>query len=188
MPTLKTAFLGCILMTGLSASFARTETPEQAATPKLTKDAIIGAWRLVDIEYSGPNGSLVDPVFGANSQGLIIYDPSGWMSVQIFSADRPAMPRPATRTSGPAVPEANAAKAAAFDSYYAYFGTWDYDAGTSIITHHLKSSLLPHETGVDYRRSVSIHGGRLDLTVSNQVNGENRQRTLTWERVPGGSK
>jgi Lipocalin-like domain len=151
--------------------------------PHVNRQALIGAWRLVSIDYLGPNGVLVDPVFGANSQGLIIYDPSGWMSVQIFSADRPAMPRPATRTTDPTDAQANSVKAAAFDSYYAYFGTWDYDAGTSTITHHLRSSLLPYETGVDYRRSISINGGRLELTVSSQVNGEARQRTLTWERL-----
>ena len=168
-----------------------------AALPALAQSApgahpnrqtIIGAWRLVSINYSGPNGALVDPVFGVNSQGLIIYDPSGWMSVQIFSADRPAIPRSATRTTDPTAAEANSAKAAAFDSYYAYFGTWDYDAATSSITHHLKSSLLPYEAGVEYRRSVSINDGRLELTVNNQVNGENRKRVLIWERLPSGSK
>jgi Lipocalin-like domain len=148
------------------------------------REALLGAWRLVSIAYSGPHGTLVDPVFGANSQGLIIYDSSGWMSVQIFSADRPAMPSPARRTTDPTAAEANAIKTAAFDSYYAYFGTWEYDAGTTTITHHLKSSLLPYETGVDYRRSVSLSGGRLELTVNNQVNGESRKRVLVWERVP----
>ena len=33
-----------------------------------------------------------------------------------------------------------------------------------------------------------MHGGRLDLTVNNQVNGELRQRVLTWERLASGSK
>lgn len=152
------------------------------------RQSLIGAWRLVSIDYSGPNGALVDPVFGANSRGLIIYDRSGWMSVQIFSADRPAMPRPETRTTDPSAGAANSIKAAAFDSYYAYFGTWGYEARTSIVTHHLKSSLLPHEAGVDYRRSASINGGRLELTVNNQVNGENRKRVLSWERVASGGQ
>jgi hypothetical protein len=109
------------------------------------------------------------------------------MSVQIFSEMPPAMVRPTTRTSGPAAPEEAPAKAAAFDTYYAYFGTWTYDAGKSVITHHLKSSLLPYETGLDYRREVSLEGGRLKLTGRTQKMGEARQRTLVWERAPSPS-
>jgi hypothetical protein len=110
------------------------------------------------------------------------------MSVQIVTANRPTMAAPAARTSG--VESADDAKRAAqaFNTYYAYFGSWELDPANSVITHHLKASLLPYETGVDYRRSVSISGGRLELTVSNQVDGEVRQRTLTWERLASGRK
>ena len=167
---------------------AQSVSPNGSPGTQPEREAIVGAWRLVSITYTGPNGALADPVFGPRSEGLIIYDPSGWMSVQIYSVDRPAMARPPTRTLGSVSPEAAKAKAAAFDTYYAYFGTWDYDASTSIITHHLKSSLLPYETGVDYRRSASINGGRLELTVSNQVDGETRRRTLVWERPPSETK
>ena len=67
-------------------------------------------------------------MFGPNSRGIIIYDRSGWMSVQIFTANRPRMIEPATRTSGPFSPEEAKIKAAAIDTYYAYFGTWESDA------------------------------------------------------------
>jgi Lipocalin-like domain len=180
--TLMISFLTVFTFAALSA------LAQSAPGSHPNRQTLLGAWRLVSIAYSGPNGALVDPVFGANSQGLIIYDPSGWMSVQIFSPDRPTMPRPASRITDSAAAVANSVKAAAFDSYYAYFGTWEYDYGTATITHHLKSSLLPYETGVDYRRSVSISGGRLELTVSNQVNGESRKRVLIWERAASGSQ
>jgi hypothetical protein len=70
-----------------------------------------------------------------------------------------------------------------FDSYYAYFGTWDYDPDTSVITHHLNSSLLPYETGQDYRREVTFDGVHLKLSARSQVSGEERRRTLLWTRV-----
>ena len=77
-------------------------------------------------------------------------------------------------------------KAQAFDTYYAYCGTWTYDATTETITHHLQFSLLPYETGREYRRHVSPRGDHLELSVSDpQKDGEVRTRTLAWQRVFG---
>jgi len=178
-----TALLSC----GLAMSFwvhrAQSAQPSPTAAQKLTKQAIVGAWRLVSIDYSGPNGALADPVFGPNPQGIIIYEQSGWMSVQIVTANRPVMTRPATRTSGVVTADDAKLAAGAFDTYYAYFGTWDYNADTSVITHHLKSSLLPYETGLDYRREVTFDGVHLKLIGRSQERGEERQRTLVWTRV-----
>ena len=179
----RTALLCSILISGLAASVARPETSEQPAAAKLNREAIVGAWRLVGIDYSGPKGSLVDPVFGPNPQGMIIYDSSGWMSVQIVTANRPTIARPASRTSGVLTADEAKLAAQAFDTYYAYFGSWEFDAATSVITHHLKASLLPYETGVEYRREVTFDGAHLKLIVRSQQNSETRQRTLVWTRV-----
>jgi hypothetical protein len=182
MRVLLSAISFCVLLGALSAASARSAQPDSIATPKLTQQAIVGTWRLVSIDYSGPNGALADPVFGPNPQGIIIYEESGWMSVQIVTANRPMMTKPATRTSR--VMTADDAKRAveAFDTYYAYFGTWDYNADTSVITHHLKSSLLPYETGLEYRREVMFDGVHLRLIARSQERGEERQRTLVWTK------
>lgn len=185
MRTWKAAIFSCLLASGLATSIARSESPEHIATAKLTKEAIIGAWRLVGIDYSGPNGSLSDPVFGPNPQGIIIYDRSGWMSVQIATANRPPMARPATRTSGVVTADDAKLAAEAFNTYYAYFGSWEFDAGNSVITHHLQASLLPYETGVEYRREATFDGVHLRLIVRSQLMGEVRLRTLEWARVSG---
>jgi hypothetical protein len=183
MRDLTAAILSFVLMTGLSGSWAQSVPPERT-TPNPTKQAIIGAWRLVEINYSGPNGALADPVFGPNPQGVLIYDQSGWMSVQIATANRPTMARPATRTSRVATTDDAKLASAAFDTYYAYFGTWDYDADTSMVTHHLTSSLLPYETGLEYRREVRLDGAQLRLTARLQEAGEERTRSLLWTRIP----
>jgi hypothetical protein len=168
-----------VVALGLFVTQART-VPAAANA----KETLLGAWHLVSIEYSGPTGHLPDPVFGLDPHGVIIYDRSGWMSVQIFTANRPTMTRPASRTSGETSPDDAQVKSKAFDTYYAYFGTWEYDATTSTVTHHLKSSLLPYETGQDYQRQVELQGSRLRLTARMGEGDEARRRTLTWERVP----
>jgi hypothetical protein len=183
MRVLKAAIISFVLTTGFSAALAQSVPPERAAAAKLTKQVIVGAWRLVGIDYSGPNGALTDPVFGPNPQGIIIYDQSGWMSVQIVTANRPVIAKPVMRTSRVVTPDDAKLAAAAFDSYYAYFGTWDYNADTSVITHHLNSSLLPYETGLDHSREVTFDGVHLGLIARSQESGEERHRTLVWTRV-----
>jgi hypothetical protein len=183
MRVLNSALISCALVICLLVPLAQSAPSERIAMAHPDKQALIGAWRLISINYSGPKGALTDPVFGPNPEGIIIYDRSGWMSVQIVTANRPAIAKPATRTSGVVTPDDAQLKAAALDSYYAYFGKWEYDAGTSVITHHLKSSLLPYETGQDYRREVTLDGAHLKLIARSQEMGEARQRTLLWERV-----
>jgi hypothetical protein len=180
---LKTAFLWSVLICSLVAPVAHPESPDHSAAAKLAKETIIGAWRLIGIDYSGPNGALVDPIFGPNPQGIIIYDSSGWMSVQIVTANRPTIARPASRTMGAQSTDDAKLAAQAFDTYYAYFGTWEFDAAKSVITHHLKASLMPYETGVEYRREVTFDGAHLKLIVRSQQNGEMRLQTLVWARV-----
>jgi Lipocalin-like domain len=182
MRRLITAFIALWLVVDFSAALAQSAPPKRAVAPKLTKQAIVGAWHLISIDYSGPNGVLTDPVFGPNPQGIIIYEQSGWMSVQIVTTNRPVMTRPATRTSGDRTAEEAKLAAGAFDTYYAYFGTWDFNADTSVITHHLTSSLLPYETGLDYRREAMFDGVHLKLIARSQERGEERQRTLVWTK------
>lgn len=47
-----------------ATSVAQPETAQHVAAANLSKAAIVGAWRLVSNDYSGPNGALNDPVFG----------------------------------------------------------------------------------------------------------------------------
>jgi hypothetical protein len=183
MRRLTTALLSCGLIVSFWVHRAQSEQTSSPAAQKPTKQAIVGVWRLVSIDYSGPNGALADPVFGPNPQGIIIYEQSGWMSVQIVTANRPVMTRPATRTSGVVTADDARLAAGAFDTYYAYFGTWDYNADMAIITHHLQSSLLPYETGLDYRREATIDGVHLTLIGRSQERGEERRRTIVWARV-----
>ncbi|MGO9935999.1 MAG: lipocalin-like domain-containing protein [Steroidobacteraceae bacterium] len=177
------ALIACGLVMGFWVHRAQSAAPDRAAAASQTNQPLVGAWRLVSIDYAGPNGALADPVFGPNPQGVIIYDQSGWMSVQIFTANRPVMTRPQTRTSGVVTADEAKVAAAAFNTYYAYFGTWEFNPDTSVVTHHLKSSLLPYEAGLDYRPEVAFDGAHLKLIARSQERGEERRRTLLWTRI-----
>ena len=48
-------------------------------------DELVGAWRLVSVETKRPNGEVIYPFYGRHPEGSLIYDRSGYMSVQIVS-------------------------------------------------------------------------------------------------------
>ena len=154
----------------------------------LARQDLVGAWRLVRIEYSGPHGPIADPFYQADSTGVIIYDSSGWMSVHIVAPHRQAWEVPASRLSSIAMSQDLKLKAAAFDTYYTYFGTWDFDEATSVVTHQVKSSLIPAETGLNYAQKATLESGRLVFTVRSGSKGQETVRRKIWERVAGDAK
>lgn len=149
----------------------------------LTKEELIGGWRLVAISYSGPNGAGTDPFYQPDSTGLIIYDPSGWMSVQISAPHRTAGEIAAARVPPHADAKDSRLKATAFDTYYAYFGTWDFDEVASTVTHHVAAALIPAETGLDYVQEATLDRGRLVLITRTSENGQETVRRKVWERA-----
>lgn len=153
----------------------------QSKTP--TSDQLIGAWRLVSIETVRPNGEVIYPYYGKQPQGLIMYDRGGWMSVQIVSDPAPTLPSASSRES--VLSASPADKSKAFDGYYAYFGTWTFDAANSTVTHHIQQSLTPGERGEDAVRHFVLDGDRLILTAKTHEMGEDHERKLVWQRVTG---
>jgi hypothetical protein len=144
---------------------------------------LIGAWRLVDIDVEGPAGREADPFYGTGSRGLLIYDASGWFSVQIEGAGRPAMQIPSVRPVADQSDSTARLKATVLDSYYAYYGTWSFDAATSTVTHHAKGALYPAEDDAIYPQHVEVAGKRMSFTRTQNVAGHSTVQTKRWERV-----
>jgi hypothetical protein len=183
-----TRFNKLILFVALAVSLGQGQTPQsptavrQDGQAASTAQQLVGAWRLVSIETIRPNGEVVYPFYGKHPEGLLMYDRSGWMSVQIVSDPKPTVPTASSRegflTSKPAE------KVEAIDSYYAYCGTWSVDESASTVTHHIQQSLDPGERGEDVVRKLSIDGTQLTLLAKTHEAGEDRQRRLVWERTP----
>jgi hypothetical protein len=150
---------------------------------RTTQQGLVGAWRLVDIEVAGPAGREVDPFYGSGSRGLLIYDASGWFSVQIEGAGRPAVPVPSVRPASEQSESDARLKAAVLDSYYAYYGTWSFDQGAATVTHHAKGALYPGEDEATYPQHVEVVGRRMIFTRTQDVAGHLTVQTKRWERV-----
>lgn len=155
----------------------------QSARPQSATIAerLVGAWRLVSIETVRPNGEVIYPYYGKHPEGLLIYDRSGWMSVQIVSDPKPEIPNSDSRAAIlAATPEQ---KASALEGYYAYCGTWTVDPSGPTVTHHLRQSLYPGERGEDFVRQLTLEGQRLTLVAKVHETGEDHQRRLVWKRI-----
>ncbi|HEY3627485.1 MAG TPA: lipocalin-like domain-containing protein [Terracidiphilus sp.] len=144
-------------------------------------EALAGSWRLVSVETIRSGGEIIYPFYGKSPKGLLIYDRSGWMSVQIVSDPQPTVPATSSRESFTQAPSTE--KAVAIDGYYAYYGTWTLDAAASTVTHHIKQSLYPGERNTDVVRRLVLDGNRLTLLAKAHEMGEDHQRKLVWERI-----
>lgn len=155
------------------------------AVPALAELPLEGARQLVSVDTVRPSGEVIHPFYGEHPQGLIVYDRSGWMSVQIVSDPLPTVPSGNSRDSFRGAPPAEQAIAA--DGYYAYFGPYAIDQKASTVTPHVRHALYPGERGVDFVRHYAIQGELLTLVAKSHEAGEDRERRLSWRRLPRAS-
>lgn len=121
--------------------FCFASTVASSPADELAKK-FVGAWRLVSIEGNPPGRSGVYD----HPSGQLMYDPSGRMSVQIvLKAERKPF-RPYRKGLLSATSEE---KAAAFETYAAYFGTYSVNAKEGTVTHHLEDNLVRGRRGTD---------------------------------------
>jgi hypothetical protein len=174
-----------LLLLCLGVASCHLSEPKPGRASHATRRELVGAWRLLSIQRVGPNGPTIDPFYGTDSTGILVYDPSGWMSVQIVGRHRPEMEAPASRPTQSDTAQDTQLKAAVLDTYYAYFGTWHYDEVTSTVVHDVKSSLIPGETGKSYSQTVSMDGGHLVFKIRCETTGGAIFQEKVWERVTG---
>lgn len=140
---------------------------------------LVGAWRLVSVE--GNDATFHFP--NDHPTGVIIYDRSGWMSVQIdFNGTRkPFVNGPAGGTSEE--------KVAAFDNYIAYYGTYTLDLKAQTVTHHLEDAIAPNWRGVNNVRWFEFQGNDRLLLIPREdgkggvIDRKNATYKLLWERI-----
>jgi len=139
----------------------------------------VGAWKLVSVKGEDP----LFPLGYEHPSGMIIYDASGWMSAQIAVKD---FRKPFVRGLRSGTVEE---KAAAFDSYFAYYGTYTIDSNKKTVTHHVANHSWPGRRGVDNVRWFEFEGAdRLILIPVGDGKGgvidrDKATYRLVWERV-----
>ena len=144
------------------AIMSLTLTPPSIAFAQQTlKDRLVGTWKAVSWESVRRNGQVLNVWMGLHPTGLIIYQPNGYMAVQIMADPRPTFAEnPATTL--PAYDEFRNA----FFGYYAYWGSYTINEDGNGVVHHVQGSERPGEVGLNYQRSVAIDGAKLVITTA----------------------
>ena len=129
----------------------------------------VGAWRLVSIEDRQPDGEITYP-YGKDAVGLLVYDASTRMSVQIMRRDRPAL----STSDWQQIP-ADEIKATV-EGFTAFFGSYEIDEAENSITHHVEGHLLPDSVGKRLKRAFEFSDDRLILKPTDN-------RRVIWQRI-----
>ena len=138
------------------------------------REPFLGAWQLVSFEAAAA-GQTIYP-FGADATGLLIYTVAGRMSVILSRSNRPGF-RVADARGGTAEE-----KAAAFESCFAYAGTFEVADGRVI--HRLEQCTLPNWIGTEQVRFCRFEEDRLTLeTPPLPMDGRETVSRLVWRRV-----
>jgi len=143
---------------------------------KYIKDDIIGSWKLVSWKYTNEQGEAID-FFGENPQGILTYDPCGYMNAQLMRSGRDNF-KSESLTSGTAEEIQSA-----YFSYAAYYGRyWEKSPGE--IIHEVEGSLFPNWIGHDEIRYGKIEGEYLVLsTPPIDAQGKKIVFNVTWKRA-----
>jgi hypothetical protein len=143
----------------------------------MTVVQFIGAWRLISMENRLSDGAITHP-FGPDAIGILTYDATGNMAVQIMSADRPAFAADDFRAG------ADAEVRAAYEGILTYFGSYTVDETARTVTHHVFGASFPNRQGTDLVRRYTLDGDRLTLsTPPTLMGGALLNNVLTWERI-----
>jgi hypothetical protein len=138
--------------------------------------SLLGTWRLVAYEDHHPDGT-IDYPYGKSPIGLLTYDATGHMSIQIA---RTPQPKVASNDDDKIAPEE---KIALFDSYVAYFGTYTVDWTRHVVTTRVEADLFGTFTGTTQERPFTLEGDRLTLTPSWKKDGKMVQGIRVFEHV-----
>jgi hypothetical protein len=139
--------------------------------------SVAGTWKLISYETVTPSGVRTFPL-GEDAVGLLIYQPSGRMSVQFMRRDRPKF------KSGDAWRGSLEEEQAAFEGFFSYAGRYTVDSVRGVVTHHIDISSAPNYVGTDVERTFTVAGNRITLlTPQRQLAGQTSSAILIWERL-----
>lgn len=148
----------------------------QDAAVNTSAQNIVGSWKLVAYEDRLADGSVEYP-FGRKPVGLLIYDATGHMAIQIMKVPHPKV------ASGDDEKVTAEEKPALFDSYEAYFGTYSIDSTKKEVTHHVEGHLYDVYVGTSQKRPFELSGDRLTLTPHWERDGRPVQGIRVFERI-----
>lgn len=135
---------------------------------------LLGRWSLLSWRQVYDDGRATYPM-GQELHGFVQYGDQH-MACMIAKRLRPPF------TTGGQWSASGEEKAAAYESFMAYCGTYEVSGDT--VSHHVESSLFPNWEGGVQKRRARLANGQLQLTARlEEGTPEARTATLLWQRA-----
>jgi hypothetical protein len=135
----------------------------------------VGTWKLVSSTQRLPDGTVRPYSFGPHAVGMLMYDATGHMCVQVMNPDRPQWKDP----DHPAAEEVRTS----LDGFGGYCGRFTVDVEKHTLTHLPDVSFDPNIMSKPSPRNYTFDGDRLIYDGTDTSEGVESHWTMTWERV-----
>jgi hypothetical protein len=166
-----------IFVLGLAVGALMTGINGSARADGAADQRLVGTWRLTSFEDQPAVGPVKYP-YGKTPGGLLIYDTTGHMSIQIVNLPHPKV------ASGDEDNITEKEKLALFEAYEAYFGTYTVDWEKHVVTHHVEGDLRDVYMGTPQPRPFELDGDHLRLVPRwEREDGVKMLGVRTFERV-----
>ena len=152
-----------------------SDSPPTAAMHALISSQVTGTWRLVSFQEKLANGEMVNP-YGDTPQGMAIFEPGGYVSVQIMKMPRVSFPAGYDRATVEQVK-------AVHEAYLAYYGTWAIDETQTALLENIKASNQPYLNSQMTTQRYDFEGKRLSLRTVFSDRGEEHSVVFVWEKI-----
>jgi hypothetical protein len=152
-----------VMMSALAASAAAADD----------RKALVGAWRYAGEVDTRADGSPAPASAQSDTEGLLIYSASGFMSVVLMPKNREWL----SETATPAELRDTVANGTA------YAGRYELDPDTHTVTHITSVSMEPAFQEKRLVRTYDLQGNTLKLTGTFPYEGTSIRFTITWLRV-----
>jgi len=138
---------------------------------------LIGTWHLVSCTIVNDDGS-EDHYWGKSPKGVLIYDEAGNMAAQLRQADRPNFNQEDWSKG------THEEIKRAFQSYQAYYGTYELHEEQGYVIHHVEGAIFPNWQGQPEKRFFKIDGEALHITSPPiPINGKEFIFKLSWTKT-----
>lgn len=153
-----------------------TARPATARGDTLAK-RLVGTWSLASrIDTTAAGERVAEPTLGSDPVALVWFDAAGNFAAQFMKRDRSAASAP--------LAAAAANNTRAVGGYDAYFGRYDVDEASGVVTTTLRGALAAEHVGAVLQRAMRVDGDTLTITLATTApDGRAVTRTLTWTRV-----
>lgn len=145
----------------------------------ILKNEIVGTWRLLSyIEIPVGGQEYLFPM-GKNPKGILIFNPDGYMSVQISVKDS------IQYTTSDRFAESDETVAARAKQYIAFTGKYTVDNMLAQVSYHIETSLNPSLEGLEQLRKLDFEGDILYQKSLEPIssNGQMVHAYMTWQKI-----